>query len=293
MINRGGLERLLAECHSSEHLPHDPVRFPRRYRDPADAEAVALIASSFAYGAEELFSAVLEKILGALGPSPARTLRDLSPRDSRFLRLYYRMNRGVDIAAFLFVIGGIIRRHGSIRALFERFWRERGEIHPLLSDFFSAVMAVNTRPVYGRNLHPHGLRFFFVDPSTKSACKRINMFLRWVARPDDGVDLGLWDFIPPDRLIVPLDTHLFRIGRYLKLTRRRTPGWRAAEEITNALRRIDPADPLKYDFALCHLGISGRCPIKLSAACCRVCPLLDGCARGRRAVRLEGSWISN
>jgi uncharacterized protein (TIGR02757 family) len=102
------------------------------------------------------------------------------------------------------------------------------------------------------------------------------MLLRWMVRPDDGIDLGLWRDIPPAKLVIPVDAHIRRIGRYLGLTTRNQADWRMAREITAALRRLDPDDPVKYDFSLCHLGISEGCDGK-DRVPCRSCPVSELC----------------
>lgn len=280
-----GMELLTKQFPAADHVAHDPVRFVRRYSHQEDAEVAGLIASSLAYGSVKQFSLALEKILAQLGPSPSRFLKDaqnpLPPS-----KIYYRMNRPRDITAFLHIISQLLKNHGSIGGLFQSLWRSHdADTGPMLNRFFEKAMAVDTSAFYGTKTKPHGLRFFFADPSTGSACKRINMFLRWMVRPDDGIDLGLWSFIPKNRLIVPLDTHIFRIARYIKFTKKKSPGWKTAKEITEAFKRFDPKDPVKYDFPLCHLGISGRCPIKISPHCCQTCPLLPGCPRGQRATK--------
>jgi len=106
-----------------------------------------------------------------------------------------------------------------------------------------------------------GVRYFFPRPSKGSGCKRLNLFLRWMVRRD-ALDLGVWRRVSPSKLVVPLDTHVIRVGRCLRLTSYASPGWRMARDITASLRRLDPDDPVKYDYALCHLGM--RHP-KLSA----------------------------
>jgi uncharacterized protein (TIGR02757 family) len=131
----------------------------------------------------------------------------------------------------------------------------------------------------------HGLRHFLPSPLEGSACKRLNLYLRWMVRPDDGVDFGLWPQIPTDRLIIPLDTHICRIGQFLGLTRRKTPDWKMAEEITRSLRAISPDDPVQYDFVLCHMGISGNCPLVGCREKCEACPLRSACHRGRAWAR--------
>jgi uncharacterized protein (TIGR02757 family) len=105
-----------------------------------------------------------------------------------------------------------------------------------------------------------------VSPDKGSACKRMNLYLRWMVRDRD-IDFGIWKGIPKDRLIIPLDTHIARIGKCLGLTVRSTADWKMAQEITRSLKRLDPVDPLKYDFALCHQGIAGVCSTQKCADC--------------------------
>jgi hypothetical protein len=120
-----------------------------------------------------------------------------------------------------------------------------------------------------------GAHYFFPRPSSGSACKRLNLFLRWMVRRD-AVDLGVWTRISPAGLVVPLDTHVIRVGRCLRLTRRLSPGWRMAADITASLRAIDPADPVKYDFSLCHLGMANACGFERRQGDAQ-CPLAGHC----------------
>jgi uncharacterized protein (TIGR02757 family) len=123
------------------------------------------------------------------------------------------------------------------------------------------------------------------DARGPGASKRWNLYLRWMVRGPDAVDLGAWrGLVPASVLVVPLDTHVHRVARCLGLTRRRDASWRTAEEITAALRRIDPDDPVRFDFALCHLGMSGACPARRDPARCAVCPLEGVCRGGAHAV---------
>ncbi|MDP2277151.1 MAG: TIGR02757 family protein [Nitrospirota bacterium] len=112
--------------------------------------------------------------------------------------------------------------------------------------------------VYGKNLKPDGLLQFFPSPSKGSACKRMNLFLRWMIRQRD-IDFGIWKGIPENKLVIPLDTHIAKISKCLGFTKRKSQDWKMAVEITDALKKLDSDDPLKYDFAMCHYGISGLC----------------------------------
>jgi uncharacterized protein (TIGR02757 family) len=128
-----------------------------------------------------------------------------------------------------------------------------------------------------------GVCYFFSRPSSGGACKRINLTLRWMTRTD-GVDPGGWSAILPRQLIVPLDTHTIRVGRCLKLTRRASPGWKMAADITRALRALDPADPVRYDFSLCHLSMMGACGWQTPRGNTQ-CPLCDLCRPKRQGGR--------
>ena len=134
--------------------------------------------------------------------------------------------------------------------------------------------------VEGRNgrLGPGSpVRLFFSSPADGSACKRLNLFLRWMVRRSGGLDFGLWSDVSPRRLVIPLDTHVARIARYVGLTTRTTPDWKMALDVTHSLRRFDPGDPVKYDFAICRLGILDYCPRKRDIVKCEGCSLRPVC----------------
>jgi uncharacterized protein (TIGR02757 family) len=129
--------------------------------------------------------------------------------------------------------------------------------------------------VYGRKRPKPGVAYFFSRPASGGACKRLNLFLRWMVR-DDRVDLGVWKKVRPGQLIVPLDTHVIRVGRCLRLTSLKSPGWRMAAAITASLREIDPADPIKFDFSICHLGMMNACGFGKKTGDLH-CPLKGAC----------------
>ncbi len=289
------LEILRLSTDYRARILHDPIVFPKRFSRPEDIEVVAWLSASLAYGRVSLFSAVLERILSRMGARPTEFVRRFDPGGlEEWDGLYYRLNSGRDIACLIYLMRQILLRHGTIGALFRKGYRpEDPDVGPALERFIEAVEAVDVSPVYGRAERPEGLKQLFSRPSKGSACKRLNMFLRWMARPADGLDFGLWDWLAPGKLIIPLDTHVLRIGRYLGLTRRRSGGWRTAQEITGVLRRIDPRDPLKYDFPLCHHGISGNCPVGKQPERCRACCLAPSCAKGRALLRASAGPVSS
>jgi uncharacterized protein (TIGR02757 family) len=160
------------------------------------------------------------------------------------------------------------------------------DISAALECFSERALAIDLRAAYGdKKCHP-GVAYFFPRPSSGSGCKRMNLFLRWMVRKD-AVDLGVWSEIPASKLIVPLDTHVIRVGRCLQLTRYTSPGWKMAAQITESLRALDPIDPVKYDFSLCHIGMAEQCGFNRAQGD-MVCPLKGLCQAGpggRRRTR--------
>ena len=274
----------LTQNGSAAWIPHDPVRFPHRYTAAADIEAAAFFSALLAYGRISAFGKVLERLLALMGEAPHRYLLSFDPARERprFAGLYYRFNTEDDLFALTVLVSRVLQKDGSLAARFLRGYRpEEADIGPALARFAGSLQdeSAATAPM------TPGLRYLLPSPADGSACKRWNLFLRWMIRPRDGVDFGLWPAIPAAKLIIPLDTHIARIAGYLRLTGRKTSDWKTAREITAALKAIDPADPLRFDFPLCHLGISGACPIAPDPGACRLCPLLPACPRGRRLSR--------
>lgn len=234
----------------------DPIRFPHNYREPGDIEVAGLIAASFAYGRVELFSPVIDQILEKMGPSPFEFLMNFSmKREGRYFSgLRYRFSSGDDIVAFIHILSQLLRRYGSIERAFAARY-DRQDLRTAISGFVESVMSCNMPGSLGIS---RGVRHLFPSPERGGACKRFCLYLRWMVRDRD-IDFGIWKAIRPSELVMPLDTHIARISRCLGLTARKTRDWKMAVEITEGLRILDPEDPLKYDFALCHQGIMGVC----------------------------------
>ncbi|MBI5102699.1 MAG: TIGR02757 family protein [Nitrospirae bacterium] len=267
------LDRFYREYDFAGRIMNDPIEFPRRYNDPRDIEVTGFISSALAYGKVQLFRAVLEKIFSVMGVGPCDFILGTDPRKlRRLLRgLKYRFNENDDIICLIHILKEVLLRHGSLEELFMKYYRDEDlNVGQGLSGFMDELTNVDTSVVYGSNLHPPGLMQFFASPRNGSACKRANLYLRWMIRDRD-IDLGIWKRVPKNRLVIPLDTHIARISRCLGLSARKSPDWKMAVEITGALRRFDPEDPLKYDFALCHHGISGACKGQKKAEACKKC----------------------
>ena len=277
------LDRLYAD-RSPVHLANDPLSFCHRYRDPADQEVVGLIAASFAYGQVKIILANLAKIFNVLGPSPRRFVERFEPEEGQrlFAGFKHRFNDGRDLCALLWAIRTMLAEADSIGDFFLAGMAPTAtDVTTALTGFSGSVLSLDYGPVFGSDAIPDDsyFPFLFPSPAAGSACKRLCMYLRWMVRPADGIDLGLWREIPPARLIIPVDAHIQRLGRYLGFTNRRQADWRMAVEITGALRKLDPLDPVKYDFSLCHLGISEGCDGK-DLTRCLTCAISDVCRKG-------------
>jgi uncharacterized protein (TIGR02757 family) len=239
----------------------DPIQIVRRYQWLDDREIVAFIAAGLAFGRVASVLASIEAVCKVMGPAPAEFVRRFDPdRDGAPLRaLGHRWTRGEDFVALIWALRCLIEEDGSLERSFARGYQAEAEdVGPAIEAFSTRARAVDCRPAYGRRPRKPGVLYFWSRPSAGSACKRMNLFLRWMVR-HDAIDPGGWTTIPPRQLVVPLDTHTIRTGKCLRLTRRTTPGWKMAVDITRALRALDPEDPVRYDFALCHLGMMGAC----------------------------------
>ena len=277
------LEGLYA-ARSQAHLANDPLSFCHRYRTPQDREVVGLIAASFAYGNVKIIKRNLEGIFGAMGDSPRRFVERFDPQEGKrlFATFKHRFNDGRDLCALLLACRIMIREAGSVEGWMLRFHDQaREDVTETLTGFTAAVKSLDLSPVFGSDTVPAGsyFDFLFPSPASGSACKRLCMYLRWMVRPDDGIDLGLWKGITPAKLVIPVDAHIQRICGFLGFTSRKQADWRMAREITARLRELDPADPVKYDFSLCHLGISEGCDGKDHLKCVN-CPIAGICSTG-------------
>ncbi|HEX4999666.1 MAG TPA: TIGR02757 family protein [Terriglobia bacterium] len=276
------LDRFLDNFPRERHLTNDPVQFVHRYGDPRDREVVGLIASALAYGNVKSVLRSVDRALKPLGPRPAETVAAFDPRrDAKMLRgFYHRFNTARDLGALLWTIRRSLEEYGSLEGVFvSGVGAGDSDTGPAIGRFSSRMLGFGVETLYSRKEWKErlGARFFFPSPEQGSACKRINLYLRWMTRPADGIDCGVWTRLAPAKLVIPLDTHIARISQYIGLTERSSPGWRMATDITQSLARLDPADPLRYDFALCHLGIAGDCPRKRDPVKCRRCPIQAVC----------------
>jgi uncharacterized protein (TIGR02757 family) len=232
----------------------DPVGLVHNYQAPADRELTAFISAMLAFGNVKAIHGSLKKVFAILGPHPSEFLAafDFKKETPIFDLLGHRWVRGGDIRLLLATLQKIYKKQGSLEAFFlEGYDDKAADVGPMLVSFSKRI-----KQKAGEGPLSRGFSYFFPSPVDGSPCKRLNMFLRWVVRPADGIDLGLWKGISPSQLLVPLDVHLFNFTKKFKLSRHRNPNWKMARDLTDFLKTLDPADPVKYDFALCHHGMT-------------------------------------
>jgi uncharacterized protein (TIGR02757 family) len=247
-FNRSSLEALYLHYNRRGFIHPDPLEFVHRYSDAIDREVVGLVAACLAYGRVQQILKSVSRVVERMNPSPGLFLRQNS-RDrieSVFKDFKHRFTSGSELAALLGSIRDVLIRFGSMEACFlAGCGSNDGTVLPALENFSHHLRCGCEDRLEGM-LVPR--------PFKGSACKRLHLFLRWMVRKDE-VDLGVWEGVDPSGLIIPLDTHMFRIAQALHLTQRRQADMRAAIEITEAFRSICPEDPVKYDFSLTRLGI--------------------------------------
>jgi len=302
----------------------DPLQLVRQYDNPLDQEIAGLLAAAFAYGRADIVVRNVGDVLERMAPSPYLYLRSFQAGEGRrrFRGFAHRFHKTADLVTLLQRISSVLRRHGSLGALFGECYRaDDPDIGPSLERFVTALWSGGLQPAdraakprFGvrrlaaafarlprkrsqatarqgasRSQSPGGgnrartadaptpsLRYLLTSPADGSACKRMNLYLRWMVRRT-APDLGLWTFVDPAKLVMPLDTHVHRITSFLGLGSRRTADWKAARALTDRLARFDPSDPVRFDFAICRLGILDLCSRRRQKANCDVCLLRPAC----------------
>jgi len=291
------LEPALDELYHSFNIADsatDPIQIVRRYGRDDDREIVGFIAAALAFGRVASVLQSIERVLAVIGPEPAAWLRRFDARrdGAAFDGIVHRWIRERDIVALLWVLRQMVDRSGSVEAFFvEGDDGDSEDIGDALDSFSARALALDLKAAYGRVPKRAGVCYFFPRPSAGSGCKRLNLFLRWMVRRD-ALDLGVWRRVSPARLVVPLDTHVIRVGRCLRLTSYTSPGWRMARDITASLRRLDPLDPVKFDFSLCHLGMMNACGFGRAQGDTQ-CPLRGACAPLQSKVKSLKSEVES
>ncbi|MGH8103865.1 MAG: TIGR02757 family protein [bacterium] len=248
------LESAYRTYHRSRYIETDPIRYPHRYSNPQDIEVVAFYSALLSYGNVKAIFKVLDALCVSLGRHPTEWLTQSKPSaiTTALSPLYHRFTTAEDLICLTMGLRQIYQTEGRLLSLFNTFHDASDvNIERAAAGFlreFKKRCAGNGRPVGGT------MDYLLASPDRGSACKRLNLFLRWMVRRDQ-VDFGLWTTVSPGQLVMPLDAHIIRIARNWRLLKRKTANWKSAEELTDRLRRFSPDDPVKYDFALTRLGM--------------------------------------
>ncbi|MBO7199112.1 MAG: TIGR02757 family protein [Alistipes sp.] len=244
------LERLHDRYNNESFIEADPISVPHSFTNTVDREIAGFLAATIAWGNRRAIVQSAHRMMRYMDNAPEDFVRNATEGDMEYLRTYvHRTFNGVDFQDFVRGLRHIITEWGSIGNYFESRYAEHGDLRPVFSDFRRDFFNVDHDAHCEKHLSS-------IDKG--AACKRLCMYLRWFVRRDDrGVDFGLWRGIPMSALYMPLDIHTGRMGRNLGLLSRKQSDWKAVEELTASLRELSAEDPVRYDYSLFGLGISG------------------------------------
>ncbi len=243
------LDELVKTYETKEFIKDDPVQFPHRFSKEEDIEIAAFLASIFAYGKREVFISRLNVLFEKMNNMPHDFVLSFSEDNHILDDFDYRFSVGIDIVQIVLILKTLYANGESLESLFKYGWEKHHNVKDMLicavDYFYSRVTLPVTKGFY--HLLP--------NPAKNSACKRLNMFLRWMIR-GGAVDLGLWHFLPASELLIPLDVHVAKISRKLGLLTRTQNDYKALIELMQSLKNFDADDPVKYDFAMFGYGVN-------------------------------------
>ncbi len=251
------LDSLVLKYETKDFIKDDPVQFIHLFKNREDVEIAGLLAALFAYGKREVFIKKLNTLFNLMEMRPYEFIQNF---DSVSLLddFNYRFIKPDDLAAFFNSYKKLITKDKiTLEELFFNGYKKTGDVFGCLQhvcDYFYEGTPKDATGVCTLA----GYKFMLSNPKNKGAMKRLNMFLRWMVRRNSPVDIGLWNFIKPTELFIPLDVHVGNISRGLGLLNRKQNDARAVFELTSKLREFDPNDPVKYDFALFGYGINNK-----------------------------------
>jgi uncharacterized protein (TIGR02757 family) len=274
------LDALYAKFPFERSLADDPISVLRPLGwDASRAEIAGIFGATLAIGNTTAIRGAIDRLARSVGGDVLRLVDPewAGERERRLGTFRHRWIRGDQLLHLGRVLGTYYADHRSLEAAFLAGWEREG---------FAGGLAELSRTLRGPGRSPPGYTALFPSPrdGPASPCKRLTLFVRWMVR-DRYPDFGVWRRVPTGALKVPLDQHVHWIAYHLGLTGRRTRSWATVEEVSEALRRIDPIDPVRYDFVLCHTGISGDCPKHRDLAICGPCSVRPDCLLWRKGGR--------
>lgn len=243
------LEKKVDEYNQPSFIKNDPICIPYLFTNKQDREIAGFFAAIFAWGNRTTIIRKSSELMQLMHMQPYQFCKDHKPEDlKKLIGFRHRTFNDTDLLYFIEFFNYHYNHHESLESAFTMHGETVEEMLTGFHHYFFSLEHI-----------PHRTRKHIATPERGSTCKRLNMFLRWMVRDDDkGVDFGIWKNINPSVLICPIDLHVARVARKFKLLTRKQTDWLAAKELTQRLLQFDPADPVKYDFALFTLGIAER-----------------------------------
>lgn len=247
------LDQLVERYNQPRFIEHDPISIPHQFSRPQDIEIMGFWSAMLAWGQRKTIINKSQELIQLMDGAPYDFILQHEEKDrERFLNFKHRTFQPTDTLYFLDFFQRYYRQHDSLETAFAQHLSEEDE------DVGQALIGFH-QTFFDAPLAPQRTRKHVATPARRSTCKRLNMFLRWMVRRDQqGVDFGIWTTIHPRQLLMPLDVHVERVARRLRLLERKQVDWQAVLELTEQMRRFDPEDPVKYDFALFGMGVLGE-----------------------------------
>lgn len=247
------LDKKVAQYNQPDFIPNDPISIPHRFSKKQDIEISGFIAAILAWGQRKTIINKCLELFQLMDNAPHDFLLNHEESDLKsFLNFKHRTFNDIDTLYFIHFLSWFYQTHESLEDAF--LIGQTGKV-----DSMESMLTQFHKFFFSLENAPNRTKKHIATPVRKAACKRINMYLRWMVRSDErGVDFGLWKKISPAQLICPCDLHVDRVGRKLGLITRKQTDWQTALELTEKLREFDPTDPVKYDFALFGLGIEEK-----------------------------------
>ncbi len=247
------LDRKAKAFETPQFIPNDPISIPHAYRKKQDIEIAGFFAAVFSWGKRQIIIAKSKELMALMDHAPYDFIVHHRETDlKRFLNFRHRTFQPDDLLYFIHFLHHHYTRFSSLEDAFNPTpGNPVNSLEAALTHFHHYFFSLEDAPQRTRK--------HVATPERHSACKRLNMYLRWMVRsPERGVDFGIWKSISPAQLICPLDVHVGRVARRLGLLTRKANDWKAALELSETLRHFDPQDPVKYDYALFNMGLEGR-----------------------------------
>lgn len=246
-IGSVGLDALVEKFETEDFIQNDPVQFAHRFSEPKNVEIAGFIASLLSYGKREVFIKKLDELFNLMNNNPLEFALNFNHKSNCLKGFNYRFAKDTDIMQIILILGNLYKK-SSLQELFAHNWH--GDVKSMLQGVVDYFYAAETQIEFTQ-----GFCHLLPNPRKNSALKRLNMFLRWMIRSGP-VDLALWDFMDKSELLIPLDVHVARVSRASGLLLRSSNDFHAVIELTNNLKKFDPKDPVKYDFAMFGAGVN-------------------------------------